>query len=369
MLEHVKLRRIFLIIGGTGILVVVVLLIFIPKIQVASLRNAKGVDAKDVFKAENDARATLAQILGGFAVLIGLVVAWQNLRQNISETTQSLEATNKNLELTKEGQVTERFTKAIEQLGNSKLEIRLGGIYALERIARNSERDHWPIMEVLTAYVREHAPRKEVNMLANQTHHIAQKPCPVPVATDIQAIMTVISRRERSHEKGQHLDLHAADLHGANLMGAHLENAYLWDANLIGAHLEGAHLEDASLEGAYLIGAFLGDAYLIDAQLESAHLEGANLIGAHLGGVQLEDAYLRGAFMGADLAGANLMRAHLAGARLIGAELEGAYLWGTDLTDAIGVTQEQVNSAKGNTTTRLPPGIVMPESWKRQASG
>ena len=39
--------------------------------------------------------------------------------------------------------------------------IRLGGIYALERIARDSEKDHGPIMEVLTAYVREKAPRKK----------------------------------------------------------------------------------------------------------------------------------------------------------------------------------------------------------------
>ena len=37
--------------------------------------------------------------------------------------------------------------------------IRLGGIYALERIAKDSEKDHGPIMEVLTAYVRENAPR------------------------------------------------------------------------------------------------------------------------------------------------------------------------------------------------------------------
>jgi hypothetical protein len=71
------------------------------------------------------------------------------------------------LNLSREGQITDRFTKAIDQLGaldgdgKPKLEIRLGGIYALERIARDSERDHGPIMEVLTAYVREHAPKKE----------------------------------------------------------------------------------------------------------------------------------------------------------------------------------------------------------------
>jgi hypothetical protein len=59
----------------------------------------------------------------------------------------------KNHEIAREGQITDRFTKAIAQLGEQgpeKLAVRLGGIYALERIARDSERDHWPMMEVLT---------------------------------------------------------------------------------------------------------------------------------------------------------------------------------------------------------------------------
>jgi hypothetical protein len=40
--------------------------------------------------------------------------------------------------LSREGQVTDRYTKAIDQLGSGKLDVRIGGIYALERIARDS---------------------------------------------------------------------------------------------------------------------------------------------------------------------------------------------------------------------------------------
>ncbi|MFH1141500.1 MAG: hypothetical protein V1724_07575, partial [Chloroflexota bacterium] len=47
------------------------------------------------------------------------------------------------IQISQEGQITERFTRAIQQLGDPKLEVRLGGIYALERIARDSPRDHW----------------------------------------------------------------------------------------------------------------------------------------------------------------------------------------------------------------------------------
>jgi hypothetical protein len=65
--------------------------------------------------------------------------------------------TGRSFLLSREGQVTDRYTKAIEQLGSDKLDVRIGGIYALERIARDSRDDHPQVVEVLTAYVREHA--------------------------------------------------------------------------------------------------------------------------------------------------------------------------------------------------------------------
>ena len=88
----------------------------------------------------------LAQIVAGLVLLLGVYLTYRRV-------TSAENA----VEVAQEGQITERFTRAIEQLGDEKLAVRLGGIYALERIARDSERDHWPIMEVLTAFVRENA--------------------------------------------------------------------------------------------------------------------------------------------------------------------------------------------------------------------
>ena len=65
--------------------------------------------------------------------------------------------TARNFTLSREGQVTDRYTKAIEQLGSDKLDVRIGGIYALERVARDSAKDHPTVMEVLTAFIREHS--------------------------------------------------------------------------------------------------------------------------------------------------------------------------------------------------------------------
>lgn len=90
--------------------------------------------------SENEVRGTLLQALAGIVLLAGLYLTYRTF------------------DLNRQGQVTDRFTRAIDQLGEeSKLDVRLGGIYALERIARDSKRDYGPTMEVLTAFVREHA--------------------------------------------------------------------------------------------------------------------------------------------------------------------------------------------------------------------
>ena len=156
-------------------------------------------------------------------------------------------AANLQARVAEQGHITDRFTKAIEQLGNDKLEVRLGAIYALERIAWDSQRDHWPIMETLTAYVRENAPwppkeETEVSeklltalipVSGDPSDKLVTEEDPVKPRTDIQAILTVLGRRNRDR----------ADRGQLNLTNTHLRKADLWNANLKGANLRGANLE------------------------------------------------------------------------------------------------------------------------------
>lgn len=279
-----------------------------------------------------------------------------------------------------EDQITERFTRAIEQLGNEKLEVRLSGIYALEQIARDSDKDYWSVREVLTAYIRENAPWQEFPTQASPRF-----------PSDIQAILTVLRRSTRTYGKGedQSLDLSRTDIQGAVLVGAHLEEADFSKARLGGALLTGAHLEGADLSEAYLERAHLGGACLEKADLTAAHLEGANLrgarlgrallVGAHLEGANLSGAHLEGAELAAaHLEGANLTGAHLEGADLTAAHLEGATLRGTHLeraelnaahlTDAVNLTRKQIEQAFTDEKTRLPDYLLQaPESAAQKA--
>ncbi len=89
---------------------------------------------------------------------------------------------------------------------------------------------------------------------------------------------------------------------------------------------------------------------------------GADLIGKDLRGADLRGANLRGAYLiGADLRGADLRMADLTGADLRGADLGGA-----DLTGGIFLTQSQLDAAKGDLDTKLPPSLDRPTHWPRQ---
>jgi hypothetical protein len=238
---------------------VLVLVIYVVPAALVSghLTNA------DRLKAENDIRSTLIQLVGGTVLLAGVYF------------------TARTLQLNREGQVTDRFTKAIEQLGNEKLDVRLGGIYALERIAWDSQRDHEPIVEILTAFLREHA---------DKTHAPAEDPL-MPFSNspaDVTAALEVLGRRADRPERRpldlRRIQVNRAHLEGAKLRGAILNGAVLRQSYLQRADLYGAILSDADLVYSDCTSADLRDTSLDDSKLQSVKWEAALLDGARLHG-------------------------------------------------------------------------------------
>jgi Pentapeptide repeats (8 copies) len=262
-------------------------------------------------------------------------------RRQLELSQQAMEFTERGqrrtLELTEQGQVTDRYTKAIEQLGSNTIDVTIGGIYALERIARDSPRDHPTVTEVLAACIREHSrdplPRPTPG---SDTPERTTRP-------DIQAAVTVIGRRGTTNDRGQinlrGIYLPNADLTGVKLPEADLTGADLMGADLALADLTGANLALANLDKANLADANLAHVHRVNAHLTNACFNGAYLAGAHLGGANLAGATLRGT----DLTGANLSGADLAGADLALADLTGADLAGAS----------------------WPPDLDVPEGWQR----
>lgn len=355
--------------------------------------RAHGVWA--AYHYHRDDIAPLATLLTATGVIIAAAIA---LIRHFAQT-----------EADRQRRIVESFSKSVEQLGSDKLELRVGAIFALERLSRESRDDYWTIMEVLAAFVRERMRYTTIVARLSERAYFLWLQAGRPegrseefwaeavrlerlseTSTDIAAILTVIDRRsaenrEREEDNGWYFDLSGAYLSGAYLSGVYLEKIYLARADLSEAQLEGAWLRHANFEKAYLVGAHfegadlcyahfemaaLDDAQFEDASLHEAHLKGvtahlfephfqrAKLVGAHLKGAELVGAHFEGAnLMGAHLEGAILRKAHFEGAELVGAHLEGA-----ELSTAEGLTHDQLVLAYGDGKTRVAEGI-RPKSW------
>ena len=127
---------------------------------------------------------------------------------------------DKQTQINQESHYTDLFTKAVEQLGavhengEPAIEIRIGAIYSLERLAKDSERDYGSIVETLVAYTREHCrdPKLfddkgltgEALKQARQEWIESLRENPPANRSDVAAVLTVLSRRETEPQLDQH---------------------------------------------------------------------------------------------------------------------------------------------------------------------
>jgi uncharacterized protein YjbI with pentapeptide repeats len=248
---------------GTGIAAVIlgVLWWLVPKWQMRSVTTG---DPKARADIEDNFRKTVGQALGGIAVLIGAVVAYQTLLVNEDQSRLSQQASHDLL-------ISQQVARGFDQLGSDKMVLRVGGIYALEGVMNGSAQYSGPVLEALCAYVRD-----GTKTLGGED----------PPATDIQAALTVIARRDPTVRS---IDLRSAHIPKANLSGADLSGARMQLADL-----SGANLFSADLNNAYLSGIRLNGAKLMLADLENADLSGASLLDVDLSGADLTGANLSG---------------------------------------------------------------------------
>ena len=161
------------------------------------------------------------------------------------------------------------------------LEVRVGAIFALERIAQDSDRDHIQIMEILCSYVRSNSPA-----ISSE-----KKPQPKP-RTDIQSAMQVLGRRrpekvriERAArnsdiEAGYNLDLSNSCFDGLDMSELNFKSAIFRGCQFRNAYLRKTKLKNAVVEECDLSGADLRKTKFQGARIWNSKLHGANLRGA-----------------------------------------------------------------------------------------
>ncbi len=285
--------------------------------------------------------------------------------------------------------VTEQISRAINQIGAYKqtsdgqkyepnVEVRLGGLYSLQRIMRDSPKDEESIARIFYAYVRENTKRDRVEQPKPNSldmDKIDQLP------EDIEAAINIISQFNKSRLFDGKLNLSHTDFTKYSLKGLDFSNIILEsadfrgsdlsDSDFINSDLSNAKLGDVKLYRANLSGANLSNVNfmklsttgLFNADLSNANLSRTDLSGVKLDKVRLYNVNLSRAILsGTDLSGAILYDANFDGINLNGVDLSGL-----DLTNVLNLTQKQINQASGDKHTvlpKLPKKLIPPAFWK-----
>ncbi len=294
-------------------------------------------------------------VIAGALALIFAV--WRSVvAQRQAETSQrQSETAQGQSETAQQGLLNDRYQKGAEMLGSEVLTVRLGGIYALQRLAEeHPEQYHIQIMELFCAFVRNPAGESENRVLWHYDGHgLAPS-----LREDVQAVMSAIGSRSEAGidiekaTKSFKLNLRKAALQGIQLTEANLSGALLAGADLSVAMLENAEMQDITFTGANLSRAFFHSANLSGASFASANLSGASLRRADL---SLAD------FWYADLSHASLADANLSGTDLKDANLTGASfnrVWGAGEFQfpAKYLTQAQLDEARSDPIN--PPDLA-----------
>jgi uncharacterized protein YjbI with pentapeptide repeats len=218
------------------------------------------------------------------------------------------------------------LSKAIEQLGNvESLEVRLGGIYTLERIARDSNKDFWTVMEILMAYIKRQRSIDSRTLNLNPSSSPSLQEFLTP---DVQAALKVITRRIVSQDPHNLV----IDLSLCNFNEICLEKARFNRLNLSGTSFKDSKLANS---------------YFLRTNLSNANLSNANLSNSD--------------FRYAILLSSNFQDAKLEGADFKEAEFKETKLKGADLSNTLGLTQAQIDLALIDSKTILPNYLLAKE--------
>jgi hypothetical protein len=263
-------------------LVLCTVLWWIPELVVDDARFAPGTSEaaaaleEQRLKARHEARMAAAQTCFFLAVLVGGVATFRTVAQ------------------TRVGQISDRFAKAVEHLGDKGANVRVGAIYALGRVAHDSAQDHPAIMALLGDHLREVCAAPDED---------AARTAP---AAEVRAVALVLRRRRVDFDVAEvpidlsGIDLRSVPLSGVDLRGVLFDGSNLRGADLQGADLSGASFVNANLTSAWLQGARFTRARLAGALLDSAHLDRTDLRTADLRGVTLSESATRAALLPPD---------------------------------------------------------------------
>ena len=341
--------------------------------------------------------------VSSFGALFGVYLAIQRTdeskRQNtIAEETNKMtkwqnEIASRQAHTAEQESITERINKAIENLaknqenGDPMLEVRLGTLYDLERIAKDSQRDHRQILEMLCGYIRLNSPvTNKIKELKIDTKRKPRK--------DIQTALTIIGRHDSwlkddaplkteqdQRERGYMIDLSYCDLWGADIHNANLSYAMIQHANLNSASIHNTNMTSTNFYWTDMIGAFISESNLTTtgfsySNLSRTHITNrSNLYNTQfssttmnnviLSSVKTRNVILMSANLeDADIIDSDLYRAEFYKANLKGVNTANSYIYKGNFLDNVNFTKKQLNNMFCGIDVEIPKHLEpRPKHW------
>lgn len=241
----------------------------------------------------------------------------------------------------RESLLNERYQKATEMLGSCELSVRLGGIYALERLLDEDIWRYYPeVVRISSVFVRH---RKDSESLDN----------PDLLRDDVQAVLDLIGRRNNSVAtearrivQDEPKEMQSMRIGLFNLSHSNISRAVVMAPNFRDVVFSHADMTGMMCFNPIFAGASLDNAALTDAMIWEGDFSRADLSAADLTGARLPHADLTSS----DLSSANMTNARLTNADLSKAKLEATDISGVEFSGdgemtACGWAQNQLDAA------------------------
>jgi uncharacterized protein YjbI with pentapeptide repeats len=301
--ETVHLR--WLLFALLGLTVIVLLAILIVPVALYPRLTEKELDElgvtgrvrasvqNDRLKLQADTRNSLIPVVGGFALISGAFVAWSQLRHSMWDSARQRQVASDALLL-------DQYTRAIEHLGNTNMNVRTAAVFSLHMLAEVSEDHREAVGETLAAFVRQSSPWPP---------NPPRPPIDAPLASlseirtyapDVQAAMTALGRHTHAWYRTEGFRFRLTDLRRVNLAGGRFEGGKFTEARLQRAWMPKVRLDGASLRGADLRGAELSESVLTNCNLRATDFSSASLHNAELDGAVFDALTVWPANLGAD---------------------------------------------------------------------
>ena len=267
------------LIAAGAALVATIAVIYLPHLMLAV--DGLALSSPNSAKHVADTRASLVQLLAGFAAAATVYFTWRNYVRTSAEAVEAHRQAA-------EARIAGDYLKACEQLGGSNQAVRAGVTLAWGRLLRavsdsSDQSDYWAIMDILTTFVRHRAAIEDAPAKRTRPDR------------DVEAALNVLARRTAASTPQRREDSPVA------LSGCDLTGAWLGGAKYAGAYFGGSCLRNADFSDADLCGALFHRADLQSAVFARAQVRGADFSKAtSLEGVDFGDVDIQAAIFSAE---------------------------------------------------------------------